>query len=236
MELSIIIPVLNEREKIVRDIEAAAAFLQARSMAGEIIVVDDGSRDDTLRQARSVVIAPPVNLRIISLEENHGKGFAVRRGMLESQGDVVMFADSGLCIPYTAVLSGMQLLQNKGCDIALGSRKLPASRIIRPQPATRQLSSTLFRIATILFMGIPASISDTQCGFKLFKGSVARQLFAACQSDGFMFDIEIILRARKAGYQIGEFAVEWTCDTDSRLSVSRDIIRKKFDIYRSRPT
>jgi dolichyl-phosphate beta-glucosyltransferase len=221
MDLSIIIPAFAERQKIVRDIRAAAEFLTCRQWRGEIIVVDDGSRDDTAVVAQNVAVAPGVNLNVIRHEQNQGKGFAVRAGIRASQGEYVMFADSGLCVPYPFVEDGVNLIKNGACEIAHGSRKLNGSRIIRPQAWPRRLTARLFRWLAVYWMKIPAHLTDTQCGFKIYRGEVARELYGECRTNGFIFDIEIILRALRRGYRIREFPIVWTCDRDSRLSLTR---------------
>jgi dolichyl-phosphate beta-glucosyltransferase len=221
MDLSIVIPAFEEDEKIVRDVEAAAEFLQAQGMKGEIIVVDDGSSDNTAQAARAARIAPCVTTNVIRYEQHRGKGYAVRTGMKATAGQYVMFADCGLCIPYGNALLGLELLKDGTCEIAHGSRRHIESDILRDQPWHRRTLSRLFKSTVQTILRVPRGLTDTQCGFKIYKGDVARELYDECITDGFMFDIEIILRAVKKGYRISEFPVEWACDPDSRLSVTR---------------
>lgn len=221
MDLSIVIPAFEESRKVARDIEAAAAFLQAGKLAGEVIVVDDGSRDATAEAARAVRMPSAVKLNVIRNDQHHGKGCAVRTGMNTSCGKYAMFADCGLCIPYTNALQGLEMLRTGICDIAHGSRRHAASDILRAQPWHRRMLSNAFKSTVRMLLRVPPELTDTQCGFKMYRGDVARELYKQCTTDGFMFDIEIILRAAKRGYRIGEFPVEWTCDPDSRLSVAR---------------
>ena len=221
MDLSIVIPAYNERTKIARDVRAAAEFLQGNNLQGEIIVVDDGSTDGTDRTAKQVNIPTSVKLKVMRTDQHHGKGYAVRTGISETAGKYVMFADSGLCVPYGNALLGLEMLKDGSCDIAHGSRKLLESDILQDQLWRRRISSRLLKWLIRRLMQIPPELSDTQCGFKLYKGDVARRLYRQCISDGFMFDVEIILRAQKAGYRMREFPIEWTCDLDSRLSLTR---------------
>lgn len=221
MNLSIIIPAFAEQNKITRDILAAADFLRENNLTGEIIVVDDGSQDATAAIAGSIEMAPGAKLKVIRYEQNRGKGFTIRTGIAASQGDYVMFADSGLCVPYQNALHGLRLLKSGICEIAHGSRRLNTSTIVKSQTWPRRVSAQLFRALAICWMKIPRQLTDTQCGFKIYRGEVARQLYSECQTDGFMFDIEIILRAIKHGYRILEFPITWTCDRDSRLSLTR---------------
>ena len=219
MDLSIVIPALNESGKIKADIEMAAEFLETEKLAGEIIVVDDGSTDNTAEVAQNTQVASTVNLRVIRSEENRGKGWSVRAGVLDSEGEFVMFADSGGCVPYKNALRGLNLLRDGQCDIAHASRKLSESSIERYQPWYRRICSVVFRFVIISLMGISRELTDSQCGFKIYRGDIARKLYSSCIAEGFMFDVEIILRAQRCGYKIKEFPIEWTCDRDSRLSV-----------------
>jgi len=230
MDLSIVIPAFNESKKIARDVEAAAAFLLSHHLSGEIIVVDDGSEDDTAGVANRVHIPPAIERQVIRCEPHRGKGFAVRTGITRSRGDFVMYADSGLCVPYGNVLSGLDMLKSGTCDIAHGSRKLRQSKIVRPQSWYRRISSRLFRWLTILRVKIPAELTDTQCGFKIYRGEVARELYEECVTEGFTFELEIILRARRKGYRIAEFPVEWTCDRDSRLTAAQSPLDILFEL------
>jgi dolichyl-phosphate beta-glucosyltransferase len=234
MDLSIIIPAFEEEKKIARDVEAAAQFLEANALKGEVIVVDDGSQDHTARAAREVRVPSAVKRNVIRYEQHRGKGHGVRTGMRASIGRYAMFADCGLCIPYGNALQGLEMLGNGECDIAHGSRRHIESDILQDQPWHRRLLSRTFKATVRTILGVPRQLTDTQCGFKIYKGDVARELYGECITDGFMFDIEIILRADRKGYRIGEFPVEWACDPDSRLSVTRTPWPVLAELYRLR--
>ena len=221
MDLSIVIPAFEESKKIARDVTKAADFLTSNKLESEIIVVDDGSRDDTCETAKKVEIPQGVKLEVIRYEQHRGKGYAVRTGVSQSKGDYVMFADSGCCVPYQSALSGLDLIKNDSCDIAHGSRKMSGSHIEKAQSFYRRVCSKIFHWFVVHDMKIPVEFTDTQCGFKIYKGDVARDLYGECVTDGFMFDIEVIMRAIRKGYKIKEFPIDWTCDPDSRLSPSR---------------
>jgi dolichyl-phosphate beta-glucosyltransferase len=223
MDLSIVIPVYEENKKIVRDIRDAAAFLVDHHMTGQIIVVDDGSADNTAEVARAALSCPHegVSLEVIRYAEHKGKGCAVRTGIASAAGDFVMFADSGSCVPYEELLQGLKLIKEGQCDIAHASRRMDGCCVDYSKASYRRVFSNLFRSCIMWFMGIPANLTDTQCGFKIYRGTIARRLYGESVTDGSAFDIEIILRALRAGYGIKEFPVRWTADPDSRLSVVR---------------
>jgi dolichyl-phosphate beta-glucosyltransferase len=225
MDLSVVIPAFEESKKIGRDVGAVAAFLKDNRFHGEIIVVDDGSSDGTCEVAKNVEVPSGVTLNVIRYEDHRGKGHAVRTGMKQTCGEYVMFADSGCCVPYEDVLRGLDLIKSGTCDIAHGSRKMQGCHIEKAQSLYRRICSKFFHWFVICYMKVPAEFTDTQCGFKIYRGDVARHLYGECITDGFAFDIEIIMRAQKEGYRIREFPVAWACDRDSRLSPSRSLRR-----------
>jgi len=224
MDLSIVIPVYNEEQKIRHDITAASNFLSGCGMTGEIIVVDDGSSDQTSEVASNTSGDKGVSLKIIAYKEHTGKGKAVKTGIMEAGSDLIMFIDSGNCVPYENISRGIDLLKDGECEIAHGSRFLTESLITRPRKQYRKLVSFFFRKYIRILSRIPKNLTDTQCGLKIYRKETAHELYAACITDGFLFDVEIILRAREKGYRIMEFPIEWTTDPDSRLSVSRTFL------------
>jgi dolichyl-phosphate beta-glucosyltransferase len=232
VDISIVIPAYNEAGKIARDIEGAAAFVVENGWSGEVIVVDDGSADGTAEAAWRADPGPAVSRLIITLARNAGKGAAVRRGILASRGETVVYADSGSCIPYANALPAIRKILAGRLDVGLASRRLKETVIRRPQPRGRRMVSRLFHWAAIWFAGLPRRITDSQCGFKVYRGDVARSLFAGLSTTGFLFEVETILRAVRLGLRVEEFPVEWTCDLDTRLrpaahagGVIRELVR-----------
>ncbi|VAX15761.1 hypothetical protein MNBD_IGNAVI01-1628 [hydrothermal vent metagenome] len=235
MELSIVIPAYNESKKIKKDIFAADKFIHDNFSSGQIIVVDDGSDDDTTKAANSIVNEIKTKLDVIKLDKNSGKGAAIREGVKHSEGKIILYADAGLTVPFNDALKGIKLIKENKCDIANGSRKMHDSNVVRKQDIDRRIISLFFGLAAKLFLHIPKDMTDTQCGFKLYKGDVARELFSRLTIAGFLFEIEIILLALKRGYRVVEFPVTWSCDRDSRLSVkksSKNIIAEFKEIYK----
>jgi dolichyl-phosphate beta-glucosyltransferase len=236
MDFSIVIPAYDESTKIARDISEAAGFLETHKYSGQIIVVDDGSKDNTTEAARKTTIPPNIQLNVIRYSKHRGKGYAVRTGMKQSKGEYVMFADSGSCVPYEDTLRGLELLKSDTCDIAHGSRKMRGCHIEKTQSLYRRICSKMFHWFVIHDMKIPAEFTDTQCGFKMYKGDIARHLYGEAITDGFTFDIEIIMRAQQEGYRIKEFPIDWTCDRDSRLSPTRNSWQVLSELLRIRRT
>ncbi len=234
VELSIIIPAFNEAKKIATDIAAGSAFLSSYTPFGEIIIVDDGSKDNTSQIAERARQQSAVPVRVIQLDRHHGKGYAVRKGVLESNGRYVLFADSGICVPFEQALKGIALIESGSCRIAHGSRTLTGCRIRRKQSFYRRICSYLFGKLLIGNLRQHAHLTDTQCGFKVYDGDTARQLYADSTQDGFIFDVEIILLAIQHGMTIREFPVDWQCDQDSRLKPARQAITILRDWIRLR--
>jgi len=232
VQFSVVIPAFREAEKIGRDVTAAGRFLVDAGLSGEVIVVDDGSRDATAEMAEVAPLPAGIERQILRFERNRGKGAAVRGGMLASRGRYAMFADCGLCIPFENALRGLELLHRDECELAYGSRRLPDSRLIRPHRAYRRFLSMTFRAVAPRLAGIRVPVTDTQCGFKLYDGDVARRLYGECVSDGFCFDIEVILRAQRLGFRIREFPVDWTNDPDSRFSSVLGPLRTAVELVR----
>ena len=216
IDLSIVIPAYKEAQKIQRDIEAAAEFLIRDNINGEILVVDDGSPDQTVAIAQAMAVKIPM-LQVLTYKPNRGKGHALRYGITRTRGRIVMYADAGLCVPYEIAKIGLTMIDLDMCDIAIGSRRARGS-IRKWQPFYRRLGSKLYSLLIHSLMGVPLYISDTQCGFKLYKGDVARCLYGLTLTDGFMYDVELILRGIRYGYQILEFPVLWSNDSDSRFN------------------
>jgi glycosyltransferase involved in cell wall biosynthesis len=221
VDLSVVIPVYNEGRKIDKDIRMAAQFMEINNISGEIIISDDGSKDDTLDIPQNVLSKATVPVRIIDNKKHYGKGNAVRSGMLQAQGKIILFIDSGACVYYEDILPGIDLLKSDSFKIVHGSRFMPGSFITRKKQWYRQILSYTFRKFIHSWVDIPYDLTDTQCGLKIYEKEVGKELYGQCITRGFMFDIEIILRAEKAGYAIKEFPITWAADPDSRLFLSR---------------
>ena len=153
MDVSIVIPAFKESGKIGRDIAAADAFLRSRPDGGEIVLVDDGSPDDTAAAARALQAQYPA-LRVVSYARNRGKGHAIAQGVLQARCSAVMFADAGLCVPYEIATLGLSMLELDMCDVAHGSRRMRGS-VLRAQPLYRRMGSLAYKMVVHAGMGVP---------------------------------------------------------------------------------
>lgn len=229
--LTVVLPAYNEAHKISGDLKRWCDFLATQPYSSEVWAVDDGSSDATCetmlafgRQWKN----PRVAFHHDSYAPNRGKGFALKTGVLKSRGRHVAFADVGLCVPPETVTRALYVLETN--DIALASRRHPDSKVVRRNSLYRQLGSRVFRFLMGKTFGVEQS--DTQCGFKAYRGSVARRLFTELKTDGFMFDMELLLRARRLGFRIGEFAVDWKTDPDTRYRVWSGSLRNIRELFR----
>jgi glycosyltransferase involved in cell wall biosynthesis len=234
LDLSIVIPAYKEERKIVVDVAAADAFLRASGIHGEILVVDDGSPDGTAAAARR--LQPQFHdLRVVSYTANRGKGHAIAQGVMQARGDIVMFADAGLCVPFDIAALGIAMIKLDMCDIAHGSRRARGS-VVKAQPLYRRLGSKAYAFVVHAVMGIPSYISDTQCGFKMYRREVALGLYSELVTDGFMFDVEVIMRALRQRRRILEFPVLWSNDADTRYDPVKGTLRNLRELARIRWT
>lgn len=221
--LSIIIPAYNEAARIGPTVAACEAYCRSLPYGSEIIVVDDGSTDET---AKAVTHVPSERVRLIRHERNKGKGAAVRTGMNAAHGDVRLFMDADNSTPVSFARPLMARLE-QGADVVIGSRRLPGSRILNRQGPTRDVLGMIFRAVTRTLF--PLKLSDTQNGFKIFTDRAATALFARARIDGFSFDIELLALAKRMGFTVAELPIEWTNDGQSRVRF-RHMVRMLRDL------
>jgi dolichyl-phosphate beta-glucosyltransferase len=220
-ELSIIIPAYNEEKRIgrtLRDIHEYFATQAIQPGELEIVVVDDGSSDSTPQVVQEYIGEIP-GLRLISNQQNRGKGYSVRRGMLEARGAVSLFTDADLSSP---IEESEKLLTSirAGNDFAIGSRAVDRSLILAHQSRFREIAGIVFNGFVRLFTGL--QFHDTQCGFKAFASELCRIMFEQQRIDGFGFDPEILFIARKNGLKGAEVPVRWSHDSGTKVHVLRD--------------
>jgi dolichyl-phosphate beta-glucosyltransferase len=226
MELSLIIPAFNEARRIEPTLRSAHRFLAARPASFEIIVVDDGSTDDTVALVTALAGELP-GLRVLCSPANRGKGHAVRLGMRAATGRTRVFADADGSTPIAELEALLRALA-AGADIAIGSRYLPASQVTRPQPWHRRAWSRL--VNQVVQRALLPGVADTHCGFKAFTAAAAARTFAACTVDGWSFDLEVLARARAYGFRIQEVPVRWANDARSKAHL-RQLPREVRHVY-----
>lgn len=215
--LSIIIPAFNESARIGDSILKILAYVEKTEPTAELIVVDDGSNDDTADVARdSFAEFPAISTKVIRYEANRGKGYAVKTGLLEAKSDIALFSDADLSSPITELPKLVEPIQNGEADVAFGSRALDRSLIGTHQPWTREQSGKFFNLVVRVLTGMP--FWDTQCGFKAFNMKKFRHLLKLARTDRFGFDVEFLYIAYKNGLRLKEIPVRWNDVAGSKIS------------------
>ncbi|HEX8290988.1 MAG TPA: dolichyl-phosphate beta-glucosyltransferase [Pyrinomonadaceae bacterium] len=208
--LSIVIPAYNESARIGKTLREVVAYLEDQPGGGEVVVVDDGSKDDTSRVAETVFAersVPSVEGRVIRVEPNRGKGHAVRAGLLAARSTVAAFFDADLSMPVTETPKLVEPIRSGQYDVVFGSRALDRRLIGTHQPWTREQSGRVFNLVMKLLTGLP--FKDTQCGFKAFRMDVCRSVVEGALIDRFGFDVELLFIAHRAGLRMLEYPVRW---------------------------
>jgi len=230
-ELSVVVPGYNEAERLPRSLGHVLPWLEGSRRRFELILVDDGSRDDTLDVMRDWEAKHP-KVRVASQRPNRGKGRALAVGVGVSRGALVLVSDADFSTPIEE-LPKLEAALAVGTDVAIGSRARPGSQIEVPQPFYRVVGGRVLNVA-IQVLALPG-LWDTQCGFKLFRGDLARRVFVELKTDGFAYDVEVLWRARKAGSRVAEVPVVWRHMEDSRVSpfrhsfqILRDVVTMRF--------
>ena len=225
-----VIPAYNEALRLPAYLSEVVAYFDGRGEPYEVIVVDDGSGDETAaRVLEAQSIHPAVTLH--RLAENRGKGFAVRAGMRAARGDLRLMADADGATPIAEV-KRLETVIQAGADLAVGSRALPDPSVRREVLIHRKISGEIFNFFARR-MGV-GNVTDTQCGFKLFRGAVAEALFGELETTGFGFDVELLMLARRRRYRVIEVAINWADQPGSKVEVLRDGPRMLAQIVRAR--
>jgi dolichyl-phosphate beta-glucosyltransferase len=206
------------------------AHLEARGLTYEIIVSADG--DDGTRELVARMAVEDPRLSVLGSSRRGGKGRGIREGVARARGEVIGFVDADYKTPIDEMDKLLPWLE-QGYDLAIGSRALAESRIERRQPWYRRMGSRAFALSMHVTLGL-WDVHDTQCGFKFFRGPVAKDLFARQRIDGYMFDVEILRLATRAGYKMKEVGVRWHDDGDSRLDLVAGNWRNLVDVLRIR--
>lgn len=229
---SLVIPAYNESARIENCVRSVARWAAERpgGREWEVILVDDGSTDDTVARAKRCAEAEDLSLRVVGYAPNRGKGAAIRYGVLGSSGDPVLVSDTDLSTPLSEWSKLAERLPAH--PIAIGSRAIEQALVRKKQPFYRQFMGRTFN-RFVRLLAVPG-IGDTQCGFKLFRGDVARGLFRDARVDRFAYDVEILFLARRRGIPIAEVPVVWINSPESKVAVVRDSLRMLWDLLRIR--
>jgi glycosyltransferase involved in cell wall biosynthesis len=230
MTLSIIIPAYNESGRLRPTLDELLRHSREHNWDVEILVVDDGSRDDTAQIARDYGKSHP-QILLVENPGNRGKGFSVRNGMLHARGDICLFTDADLSSPMTEAHKLFDAVA-AGADIAIGSRWLRAELQTERQPLYRQLFGRIFNLVLRVVLGL--NFADTQCGFKAFRRDAAQRIFPLQKIERWGFDPEILFLARRAGFVVKEVPVVWAHSEGTRLHPFRDGFRMFVEVLRIR--
>lgn len=229
-QLSIVIPAYNESARIENALERVLSCVAEQGWDAEVLVVDDGSKDDTAAIVQRWMTHHP-RLHLAQNPGNKGKGYSVRNGLLQAAGDIVMFTDADLSAPMEEAQRLLDAIA-AGADVAIGSRWMDRTRQTIHQPLYRQFFGRCFNWVTRTVMGLP--YKDTQCGFKAFRRSAAQIIFRLQTIERWGFDPEILFIARKLKYGIQEVPVTWGHDERSRMSYLKDGMKMLEDMARIR--
>lgn len=234
--LSVVLPAYNEEKRLGPTLERIQAYFAAVNYSYEVVVVDDGSTDDTAALAENYAAHWPA-LRVLRNGRNRGKGYTVRHGMLKAAGKDLLFSDADLSTPIEEVAPLREAVVTGGADVAIASRALPESNLAVRQPWYREAMGRTFN-KFVQLLAVPG-IVDTQCGFKYFRGEVGRHLFSLQRLEGFAFDAEVLCLARRFGYTIREVPVTWIDSPDSRvhpvkhsLLMLRELVGVRWNLWR----
>jgi dolichyl-phosphate beta-glucosyltransferase len=225
-ELSIIIPSYNEELRLPVTLSRIAAYTRSSNRAIEVIVVDDGSRDDTVAVAERFRNEIP-SLRAVSNGENRGKGYSVRHGMQEACGDIVLFTDADLSAPIEEVEKLLPAMKTN--DVAIGSRAVDRSQITVHESRFREFAGIIFNKIVRLILRLP--FVDTQCGFKAFRRIPCKIIFEQQTIERFGFDPELLYLARHHGLRAVEISVRWGHSPATKVNMMRDSIQMFIDVF-----
>jgi dolichyl-phosphate beta-glucosyltransferase len=229
-DLSIVIPAYNEESRIAPTVRDIVGYCRSQRRAFELIVVDDGSRDGTTKVGRGLSEEFP-EVRLIRLAANHGKGYAVRSGVVNAVGRIILFADADGATPISEI-ERLESALEAGADVAVGSREGGDAGIRVKAKLYRRLIGRTFHIL-VESLANPG-VRDTQCGFKLFRSEVSHDLFSRMRMNGFSFDVEVLVMARQRGYRVTEVPVNWTHQPGSKVRLASDSLHMAADLFRIR--
>ncbi len=228
-KLSVIIPAYNEESRITKTLEAVNEFLKKQPYAYEILVVNDGSIDNTAKVVEGLEFNIP-NLRLINNQENHGKGWVTKQGMLAAVGDIRVFMDADNSTKIDEMTNFLPFF-DQGFDVVLGSRRIAGANVAKDQNRSREFLGWVFR--TIVHTLVPVGVTDTQCGFKAFTAVATNAIFPQQTIFRWAFDVEILSLVRRNKFKIKEVPITWVNDEASHVKLS-GMINMLFEIIKIR--
>ncbi len=221
--LSIVIPAYNEADRILTSLEAICNYICGKAFTVETIVVDDGSTDKTVE-----VVSALSGVRVISNERNRGKGYSVRRGVLEARGELVLFTDADLSAPIEEADKLLAAIESSGADAVVGSRALQRELIGVHQSPIREWGGRFFNLLVRIFTGL--NVYDTQCGFKLFRRETTRHAFELQRAERFGFDPEVLFLIQRLGGKVVEVPVRWNHSPATKVHYLKDSLHMSWDL------
>ena len=225
LDLSVVIPAYYEAQRLGRTLDRISDYLDSRDLRYEVLVIDDGSTDDTTKIAES---HPNSRISLLSNYKNLGKGAAVRHGVLQSKGVLVLITDADLSTPIEEIEKLEPFLASNQFDLVLGSRALPEAEIKKHQAFYREYMGRTFNVI-IQLLGV-RGVRDTQCGFKLLRGTSARHLFQNLTTSGFGFDVELVWLAQREGLGVKEVGVVWIDSPISKVRIWIDPLKMLLEV------
>ncbi len=227
--LSLIVPMYNESARIEAPLREMARYLGEQPYPSEIVLVDDGSTDESASVVAAASGALEVPLRLIRYAPNRGKGCALKVGFHVARGDRLVFSDCDLSTPIDELPRFLAALD--GADVAIGTRRAVGAELLRRQPRLRESLGFVF---TWIVRRSIAPVSDATCGFKAFTRDAGRDLFSRQRIHGWTFDAELLLNARRRGYRVTEVAVRWEDREGTKVHLVRDVLGSLAGIVRIR--
>jgi len=230
IDLSIVIPAYNEEERLPGFLQNVQKYIDNIGIIAEILIVDDGSKDKTAEIVNNIIKQDP-RVKLLTQIPNQGKGAAVKRGILESKGKYAIYADADGATPITELDKFLPLMMNNS-EIIIGSRKAGSDDVDRSRKGVRALMGMFFYKIVNLF-AVPG-IQDTQCGFKMFRSDIAKNIFKRAKEKGWAFDVELLYLAQLLGYNIYEVPVNWHEVEGSKVNPLVDSMKMLVAIFRIR--
>lgn len=227
--ISVIVPVFNEETRVKNNLELIDSYLNLKKIKHEIIVVNDGSEDSTLEILSS--LEKNLAFKTISHQKNLGKGAAIKSGVNQAEGELILFTDVDLSVPIEFTATYLDELR-KDVDVIIGTRANQKSRVELRQFWLREFMGEMFTVLTNLILQV--GVSDFTCGFKLFRKEAAKKIFNRQVIKRWAFDAETLFLAKKYGFSVKEIPVVWRHRSGSKVRFPKDLVETLFDLVRIR--